>query len=860
MGQRQTQNLAKALIKNANNPSLSWLLFNRILSSPSSSVYCFQSIPAISRILVRAKMLPEIDQLHQLLLLQPLETSHLSLIALVKILAKSGLLDKALSQFQSLRSQFPKKPPPVSLYNLLLQSSLRENRLEFISVLYKDMLVAGISPETYTLNLLISSLCDSGRLEDAKKIFDKMPEKGCQPNEFSFGILVRGYCRAGIGLRALELLNEMRTFGCSPNRVIYNTLISSFCRDGRVDEAERLVEKMREDGLFPDVVTFNSRISALCSAGNILEASRIFRDMQKDDKLGLPRPNHITFNLMLEGFFKGRMLDEAEVLVESMKRNGYFTKLESYNIWLMGLVRNGKLVEARIVFKEMVDKGISPNIYSYNIVIDGLCKDGMLSDARMVMDVMINNGISPDTVTYSTLLHAYCRKRKVFDAGNILHEMIRNGCFPNTITCNILLQSLWKEGRISEAEKLLQKMNKRGYGLDTVTCNIVIDGLCKSEKLDKAIEIVSGMWDHGSAALGDLGNSFIGLVDNTNNGKKCVPDLITYSIIIDGLCKAGRLDEAKKKLVEMMSKNLDPDSIIYDTFIRGFCKHGKLSSAFRVLREMEKKGCNKSTKTYNSLILGLRNANQIDEMFGLMNEMKERGISPNVFTYNNLISSLCEIGRTKDATSLLDEMLQRSIFPNVSSFRSLISAFCKACDFGAAQEVFEIGLSICGHKEALYSLMFNELLVGGKVSEAKELFEVAVDRCCDVGDFLYKELIEGLCKEENLEGAQAILRKMIDKGYGFNPASFMPVIDCLGKRGNKHEADELAERMMEMASEGRVVNKAYRNEREINCGKPKKDAGSERDTALRIFNSEIIILKILKFIESTWKLGQNSDE
>lgn len=91
-------------------------------------------------------------------------------------------------------------------------------------------------------------------------------------------------------------------------------------------------------------------------------------------------------------------------------------------------------------------------------------------------------------------------------------------------------------------------MNERSYGLDTVTCNIVIDGLCNNGNLDKAIEIVNGMWTHGSPALGNLGNSYIALVDDSSDGKKCTPDLVTYSTIINGLCKAGGFCRSQKEV------------------------------------------------------------------------------------------------------------------------------------------------------------------------------------------------------------------------------------------------------------------------------------------------------------------------
>jgi pentatricopeptide repeat protein len=100
---------------------------------------------------------------------------------------------------------------------------------------------------------------------------------------------------------------------------MYNNLISSFCREGKTDEAERSVEKMREDSLFSDVVTLNFRISTVCKAGKILKASRIFRDMQIDEKLRLPLPNIIMYNLTLEGFCKEGIPEEAKTLFGSTK-------------------------------------------------------------------------------------------------------------------------------------------------------------------------------------------------------------------------------------------------------------------------------------------------------------------------------------------------------------------------------------------------------------------------------------------------------------------------------------------------------------------------------------------------------------
>ncbi|KAI3795625.1 hypothetical protein L1987_38281 [Smallanthus sonchifolius] len=759
--------LSKALIKNTNNPKLAWQIFKRIAFNPTFPSDAFnQSLPVLTRILIGDKMFTEINTLQQLLLTHQPQTPDHPMALLMRVLAKLGHVNLAVSQLQV------------------------------------------VGPETYTFNLLIGGLCDSGCLEDARKVFDKMRERGYVPNEFSFGILVRGYCRAG---RASE---------------------------GKTSEAEKLVEMLREDGHVPNVVTFDARISALCSTGKVLEASRIFRDMQVGRVLGLPQPDVITYNLMLEGFCKEGMMEEAKTVIESMKEIGVILKVESYNIWLMGLVRNGMLLEAQVVLNEMVEKGVQPTIVSNNILMDGLCKNGMLRDAKTVMSLMRNGGVAPDVVSYSILLHGYCKKGMIGESNKHLHNMIANGCFPNEYTCNSLLESLWKEEKESEAEELLKKMKERGYALNTVTYNIVLDGLCKMGQVDKAVETMHEMWNREN-------------VDGNDNDS-CKPDLITYSTIISALCKDGKLDEAKKKFIEMIGRNVYPDSVIYDIFIYNLCKKGKVSSVFRVLKEMEKKGYNKSLQTYNSLILGLGMKSQFFEMYGLMNEMRESGISPNVSTYNNMIRCLCESGQTDDATKLLDEMLNKGVSPNISTFKLLIKPLCQIGEFRPAQEVFNISLSIFGHKETLYSFMFNELAAGDELLEAKDIFMSALDRCFDIANFSYGDFINRLCKAEMVECATEVLKKMIKKRYTFEPASFMPVIDGLRITGNKHEADEFAELMLEMGSEIKVTNQVNRNTKMFNRRKVVNNNENKWQNVLHRDDGSGATLKILNKIQKGW--------
>ncbi|KAM0858841.1 hypothetical protein ACQ4PT_047595 [Festuca glaucescens] len=831
--------LVALLRRNAATPAVALRLFLH-LTSPSSPPPT-HSTSFLSRLLAADpsthQLLPRL--LGHILSLPDPSPLLLELLSAATSSPRRVPLAFSLSVFRSLRA------PPTPVYNRLLLAALSESRLDLVESLYKDLLLSGAAPDVFTRNILLQALCAAGRMDLARRVFDGMPAR----NDFSFGILARGYCRAGRAAGALEVLDAMPRI----NLVVCNTVVAGFCREGRADEAERLVDRMRAQGLAPDVVTFNGRISALCKAGRVLDAYRIFNDMQEAWERGLPRPDQVTFDVMLSGFCDAGMVDEARVLVDIMRCGGFLRKVESYNRWLSGLVRNGKVGEAQELLSEMAHEGVQPNSYTYNIIVDGLCKEGKAFDVRRVEDFVRSGSMTPDVVTYTSLLRAYCSKGKTAAANRVLDEMALKGCAPNLFTYNVLLQSLWKAGRTTEVESLLQRMSEKGYSLDTASCNIIIDGLCRSSKLDMAMDIVDGMWNEGSLALGRLGGSFASLVSDSSLTKRCLPDRITYSTLMNALCKEGRFDEARKKLIEMIAKDISPDSVIYDTFIHGYCKHGKTSLAIKVLRDMEKKGCNPSTRSYNLLIWGFQEKHKSDEILELMSEMKEKGISSDVMTYNSLIKSFCERGMVNKAMPLLDEMLQNEIVPNVTSFGLLIKAFCKLPDFSAAQRVFDVALSTCGQKEVLYCLMCTELSTYARWIEAKNVLEMALEMRISIQSFPYKQIIVGLCDISEADHAHSLLKLFIAKGHSFDPAIFMPVIDALSERGKKPDADMLSEKMMEMAdrNDGNVTVSGAVTPR---SGKHEHDKYPESDwhALLHRDDSARTIMKITNRVRTGW--------
>ncbi|PQQ01364.1 putative pentatricopeptide repeat-containing protein [Prunus yedoensis var. nudiflora] len=80
------------------------------------------------------------------------------------------------------------------------------------------------------------------------------------------------------------------------------------------------------------------------------------------------------------------------------------------------------------------------------------------------------------------------------------------------------------------------------------------------------------------------------------------PNVITYTTLIDGLCNAGRVDDALVVWNTMGKKGCTPNRIAYMALITGLCKCGRPDEALVYLRQMEDKEMKPEIFVYAAVI------------------------------------------------------------------------------------------------------------------------------------------------------------------------------------------------------------------------------------------------------------------
>ncbi|XP_057988957.1 pentatricopeptide repeat-containing protein At1g62930, chloroplastic-like [Hevea brasiliensis] len=169
---------------------------------------------------------------------------------------------------------------------------------------------------------------------------------------------------------------------------------------------------------------------------------------------------------------------------------------------------------------------------------------------------------------------------------------------------------LWEARRPGIALEVFKNMCSHGQQPDKVTFSIILDGLCKQGYLDEALTLFKAM-----------------------EKSRLKPDCVSFTILIDGMCKAGRLNDAKELFFRHFEKGLQPNVYTYSTIIKGLCKEGLLDEAYKVFRGMEKSGCVPNGCCYNVIIQGFLRHEDVAKATQLIDEMVDKGFSADATTF-----------------------------------------------------------------------------------------------------------------------------------------------------------------------------------------------------------------------------------
>nr|TKR84667.1 hypothetical protein D5086_0000256850 [Populus alba] len=158
---------------------------------------------------------------------------------------------------------------------------------------------------------------------------------------------------------------------------------------------------------------------------------------------------------------------------------------------------------------------------------------------------------------------------------------------------------------------------------------------------------------------------------------KCVPNVVTYGTIINGLVKQGRALDGACVLASMEERGYCVNEYVYSTLISGLFKEGKSQEAMHLFKEMTVKGYELNTIVYSAVIDGLCRDGKPDDAVEVLSEMTNKGCTPNAYTCSSLMKGFFEAGNSHRAVEVWKDMAKHNFTQNEVCYSVLIHGLCK---------------------------------------------------------------------------------------------------------------------------------------------------------------------------------------
>ncbi|WOK99348.1 hypothetical protein Cni_G08060 [Canna indica] len=255
-------------------------------------------------------------------------------------------------------------------------------------------------------------------------------------------------------------------------------------------------------------------------------------------------------------------------------------------------------------------------------------------------------------------------------------------------------------------------------------------------------------------------------------------DRAALSSLVASLAEHGFPGHAERA-VKHYANEVFPDEEICTTLVRGWCAAGKLDEARRLMGEILRGGFELGTPAYNAILdCVCRLCRKKDplrlqlEAEKFLLEMESAGIPRDAETFRVLITNLCKIRKTEDALKLFRKMSEWGCSPDAETYLALVRSLYQAARVSEGDEMVgwmrSAGFGDHLDRKAYYG--FIKILCGiERVEHAVKVFRMMKGYGHAPGVKTYSLLIEKLATHNQGDRANALFKEAVARGVAVTP-------------------------------------------------------------------------------------------
>ncbi|XP_009608074.1 pentatricopeptide repeat-containing protein At1g30610, chloroplastic [Nicotiana tabacum] len=314
-----------------------------------------------------------------------------------------------------------------------------------------------------------------------------------------------------------------------------------------------------------------------------------------------------------------------------------------YTAALDALGKARRPVEALNLFRAMQEHISSyPDLVAYHCIAVTLGQAGHMKELFDVIDTMqsppkkkfktniiekFDPRLEPDVVIYNAVLNACGRRKSWEGAFWVLQQLKLRDQQPSVTTYGLVMEVMFECGKYNLVHDFFKKMQK-----------------------------------------------------------SCIPNALTYKVLVSTLWKEGKTDEAILAVEDMERRGIVGTASLYYDLARCLCSAGRCEEALMQMEKICKVASKPLVVTYTGLLQACLDSGDVQSGVYIFNQMNQF-CSPNLVTYNIMLKAYLDNGMFEEARQLFFKLLDNGnhisskldskdkVLPDVYTFNLMLDAY-----------------------------------------------------------------------------------------------------------------------------------------------------------------------------------------
>ncbi|CAI9093625.1 OLC1v1029173C2 [Oldenlandia corymbosa var. corymbosa] len=547
---------------------------------------------------------------------------------------------------------------PILVRQIIISAgNYHQNKVtQYVELILRHLRCKDVIP----LGFAIRFLSQQGQSQDAVLLYVQLQGSGLIPNTFSIASALKSYGKMGCKSGGVSVHSHVHKFGFSKVVYVQTALMDFYSKMGDMRTARKVFDEM---GL-KNVVSWNSLLSGYVKSGELVMAQKVFDEM--------PERDTISWNTMLLGYCRACEMSRAySVFREMPEKNS-----ASWNVMIRGYVDAGKIEVAHGFLETMPQR----DSISCITLISAYSKCADVESAEKIF----YQEEKRDRLLYNAMIACYAQNGWPKEALHLYDEMFQPNLNirPDKITLASAISACSQLGDAKRGSEIESCMGDLGIRMDDYLATALIDLHTKCGDINKACELFHGLQKKDVVAYTAMilgcgthgrASDAVKLFENMINSE-ITPNLATFIGVLSAYNHAGLVEEGYSCFCSMQKYGLFPSVDHYSIIVDLLGKAGRLEEAYELIKEMPMQP---HSGVWGALLLACSLHNNLE--LGEIAAAKCVQLEPDSTGYYSLLANIYASSGRWDESKQLREAVEEMSFDKVPGCSWMENAKAQRC-------------------------------------------------------------------------------------------------------------------------------------------------------------------------------------